>query len=101
MVESMTAPSWSRSTNVKRWTVGELATAAGVTVRTLHHYDRIGLVRQSERTQAQHRRYAAGDVARLYRVLALRDFGFGLDRIAELLSSAHPTKAPAMPRTPD
>ena len=69
------------------WSVGELAARAGVTVRTLHHYDRIGLVRPSERTPAGHRRYIAPDVARLYRVLALRHLGLGLERAAELLRS--------------
>lgn len=69
------------------WSVGELAARAGVTVRTLHHYDRIGLVRPSKRTPAGHRRYIALDVARLYRVLALRHLGFGLERTEELLRS--------------
>lgn len=67
--------------------VGELARGAGVTVRTLHHYDRIGLVRPSQRTPTGHRRYTATDVARLYRVLALRTLGVGLDRIDELMGS--------------
>jgi cob(I)alamin adenosyltransferase len=69
------------------WSVGDLAVRAGVTVRTLHHYDRIGLVHPSERTPAGHRRYTGPDVARLYRVLALRHLGLGLERIAELLRS--------------
>lgn len=50
------------------WKVGELATEAGLTVRTLHHYDRIGLVHPAGRTNAGHRLYTEADVARLYQV---------------------------------
>ncbi|GAA2522214.1 hypothetical protein Ahu01nite_083750 [Winogradskya humida] len=67
------------------WSVGELAAATGLTVRTLHHYDEIGLVRPSRRNAAGHRRYTAGDVRRLHRVVALRGFGFSLAEIAALL----------------
>jgi DNA-binding transcriptional MerR regulator len=49
------------------WTVGELAVQTGLTVRTLHHYDDIGLARSSRRSSAGHRRYTAGDVRRLHR----------------------------------
>jgi DNA-binding transcriptional MerR regulator len=56
-----------------------------VTVRTLHHYDRLGLVVPSARTPAGHRRYSEGDVRRLYRVLVLRRMGLGLRAIAEWL----------------
>ena len=72
------------------WTVGHVAATAGVTVRTLHHYDQLGLVQPSERTPAGHRRYAAADVARLYRVLVLRQLGLGLSQIGELLCSEDP-----------
>lgn len=67
------------------WKVGELAAEAGLTVRTLHHYDRIGLVCPAERTGTGHRLYTAGDVERLYQVLALRQLGLALDRISDLL----------------
>ncbi|WP_280402150.1 MerR family transcriptional regulator [Nocardia carnea] len=70
----------------RRWKVGELAAAAGLTVRALHHYDRIGLVCPTERTGTGHRLYTAGDVERLYQVLALRQLGLGLDRIAGLFA---------------
>ncbi|GII88878.1 hypothetical protein Ssi03_68680 [Sphaerisporangium siamense] len=49
----------------RRWSIGELARATGVTVRTLHHYDEIGLVPASERTASGHRRYTEGDLRRL------------------------------------
>lgn len=68
------------------WKVGELARLTGLTVRTLHHYDAIGLLRPSYRTSAGHRCYGEGDVRRLYRVVALRELGLPLDRIAAMLS---------------
>lgn len=69
----------------KRWKVGELAGATGVTVRALHHYDELGLLVPYERTGSGHRLYAEVDVRRLYRILALRRLGFPLEEIASLL----------------
>src|SRR3954464_13397408 len=68
-----------------RVNVGEVATLAGVTVRTLHHYDRIGLLSPSERTTAGYRRYAPADLDRLHRVLVYRELGFPLEEVATLL----------------
>jgi DNA-binding transcriptional MerR regulator len=65
--------------------VGRVAELAGVTVRTLHHYDEIGLVQPSARTEAGYRAYSAGDVERLREVLAYRRLGFGLREIADLV----------------
>ena len=65
--------------------IGELAERARLTVRTLHHYDQIGLVRASERTEAGHRRYSETDVRRLYQVVALRSLGVPLAGIARAL----------------
>lgn len=59
--------------------VGELAKRTGLTVRTLHHYDEIGLLRPSLHTESGHRLYTAGDVARLQQILSLRQLGFSLD----------------------
>jgi DNA-binding transcriptional MerR regulator len=67
------------------WKVGELAGATGLTVRALHHYDRLGLLVPSQRTHAGHRLYGEADVSRLYHVLALRDLGFSLAEVGELL----------------
>lgn len=67
------------------WTVGELARLAGVTVRTLHHYDRIGLLRPSGRTSAGYRSYDVHDLDRLHQVLVYRGLGFPLDEVATLL----------------
>ncbi|WP_037604313.1 MerR family transcriptional regulator [Streptacidiphilus rugosus] len=66
-------------------TVGRAAELTGVTVRTLHHYDRIGLVQPSARTAAGYRAYSAADVERLREVLAYRRLGFGLREIAALV----------------
>jgi MerR family transcriptional regulator, thiopeptide resistance regulator len=67
------------------WKVGELAGATGLTVRTLHHYDAIGLLRPSRRTPSGHRLYGAPDVARLQQVTSLRQLGFPLEQIRDLL----------------
>lgn len=67
------------------WTIGDLAKASGVTIRTLHYYDEIGLVRASERTASGHRRYTEDDVRRLYRVRALTQLGLSLDEAATAL----------------
>src|SRR3954452_8391775 len=72
----------------RRWSIGELARASGVTVRTLHHYDRIGLVSPGERTPLGHRRYAQADVRRLHRVRALCGLGVSLDDVAVVLRHA-------------
>ncbi len=75
-----------RQTTTDYWLrIGELAERAGLTVRTLHHYEQIGLVRASERTEAGHRRYSEADVRRLYQVVALRSLGVPLARIARAL----------------
>lgn len=66
-------------------TVGRVAELAGVTVRTLHHYDEIGLVQPSTRTTAGYRAYSTDDVERLREVLAYRRLGFGLREIADLV----------------
>jgi DNA-binding transcriptional MerR regulator len=71
-------------------TIGELAEKSGVTVRTLHYYDRIGLLVPSARTAANHRRYADEDVQRLYRVVALRQLGLSLSHIAGVLADEQP-----------
>ena len=63
------------------FTVGELAKLTGITVRTLHHYDQIGLVQPSDRSRAGYRLYADGDVLRLQQVLLYRELDIPLDEI--------------------
>src|SRR5215207_8272151 len=67
------------------WKVGELAGVTGLTVRTLHHYDEIGLLKPSRRTRSGHRLYGEADVARLQQVTSLRQLGFPLEQIRDLL----------------
>jgi MerR family transcriptional regulator, thiopeptide resistance regulator len=66
--------------------VGELARRTGLTVRTLHHYDEIGLLKPSLHTEAGHRLYTAVDVARLQQVLSLRQLGFSLEEVRDCLN---------------
>ncbi|GGN05789.1 MerR family transcriptional regulator [Streptomyces fuscichromogenes] len=67
------------------YTVGQVAGFAGVTVRTLHHYDEIGLLVPGERSGAGHRRYGDADLDRLQKILFYRELGFPLDEVAALL----------------
>ncbi|MFE1327340.1 MerR family transcriptional regulator [Streptomyces sp. NPDC058735] len=67
------------------YSVGQVAGYAGVTVRTLHHYDDIGLLVPSERSHAGHRRYGDADLDRLQQILFHRELGFPLDEVAALL----------------
>lgn len=66
-------------------TVGRTATLVGVSVKTLHHWDAVALVRPSGRTRAGYRVYSAEDIARLHRVLVYRELGFPLSEIGRLL----------------
>lgn len=66
-----------------RWRVGEVATLTGLTVRTLHYYDEIGLVVPTGRSDAGHRWYATGDLTRLFRVCLLRRLGLSLADIEQ------------------
>ena len=61
--------------------VGQLAKKTGLTVRTLHHYDAIGLLSASWRSEAGYRLYTSDDVERLTRILSLRSLGLPLDEI--------------------
>jgi DNA-binding transcriptional MerR regulator len=65
--------------------VGEVATRTGVSIRTLHHYDRIGLLRPAHHSPAGYRLYATDDLPRLQQILTLRLLGFSLKQIGALL----------------
>ena len=69
----------------RTWSVGEVAGIAHVTVRALHHYDEIGLLRPSARTPSGHRRYDSADLDRLQQLLFYRELGFPLEQVADLL----------------
>lgn len=67
------------------YSVGEVARIAGVTVRTLHHYDDIGLLPVTARTTGGYRAYTQADLVRLQQIRSYRELGFGLDQIADML----------------
>lgn len=66
--------------------VGDLARRCGLTVRTLHHYDAIGLLTPSARSEAGYRLYNRDDIARLHQIQALRRFGLSLADIGAVLA---------------
>jgi DNA-binding transcriptional MerR regulator len=72
------------------YAIGELAALARVTVRTLHHYDEIGLLRPSGRTVAGHRRYNDTDAERLRQILVYRELDFSLEAISSMLADPGP-----------
>ncbi len=65
--------------------VGDLAKQTGVSVRTLHYYDEIGLLSPSHRTETGYRLYADGDIIRLQQIVSLRQIGFSLVEIRQCL----------------
>jgi MerR family transcriptional regulator, thiopeptide resistance regulator len=70
------------------WKVGELAQQTGVSVRTLHHYDAIGLLVPTNHTESGYRLYSEQDVIRLQQIKSLRLLGFSLAEIQTTLDSA-------------
>jgi len=66
-------------------TVGEVAELASVSVRTLHHYDEIGLLTPSVRTESGYRLYGDADIASLQQVLFFKELGFPLGEIARIM----------------
>lgn len=83
---------------MKRWTIGQLARATGVTVRTLHHYDQIGLLRPERRSGSGYREYGEDDVRRLQGILSLRQIGLSLEEIGEWLDGRGVTTAEVIQR---
>jgi DNA-binding transcriptional MerR regulator len=77
----------SRNHERTGWRVGALARVTGVTVRTLHHYEQVGVLVPSERTEAGHRVYGDADIRRLYRIVALRELGMSLAEIRDTLDA--------------
>ena len=68
-------------------TVNQIAKQTGVSVRTLHHYDAIGLLKPTEVTEAGYRLYDADALERLYLIIVYRELGFSLKRIGEILDA--------------
>ncbi len=71
--------------DTRSWRIGELAAASGLSVRALRHYDELGLLTPSERTGSGYRLYSETEVRRLYRIVALRRLGLGLDTVGAAL----------------
>ena len=68
--------------------VGDLASQTGVSVRTLHYYDEIGLLSPSQRPQTGYRLYTEDDIIRLQQIVSLRQIGFSLEQIRECLEQS-------------
>jgi DNA-binding transcriptional MerR regulator len=66
--------------------IGQIASRLGISVRTLRHYDRVGLVQPQHRTAMGHRLYTDRELNRLQKIVALRRMGFSLDHIRTILS---------------
>jgi DNA-binding transcriptional MerR regulator len=64
----------------------EFARRAGITIRALHHYDRLGLLKPSGRTRAGYRPYTDHDLIRLEQIVALKFIGFPLNQIRDILN---------------
>jgi DNA-binding transcriptional MerR regulator len=75
------------------YTVGEVAAMADITVRTLHHYDEIGLLPPAGRTQAGYRLYDERDIDRLQTILAYRELGLGLDEVSRVIATRSQAEA--------
>ena len=69
------------------YTVNQVAQLAGVTIRTLRYYDKIGLLIPSARTEAGYRIYSEGDLERLQQILFFRELDFSLTKIEEILNN--------------
>lgn len=72
----------------KTYTVRQLARLAGVSVRTLHHYDQIGLLKPQARSAARYRLYAEGDLLRLQQILFFKELQVPLGEIRQMLDGA-------------
>jgi MerR family transcriptional regulator, thiopeptide resistance regulator len=72
--------------NDDSYTVGAVSRLAGVSVRTLHHYDRIGLLAPGGRSAAGYRLYSLADLGRLRQILFYRELGFPLDEIVQIMA---------------
>ncbi|MGQ3888580.1 MerR family transcriptional regulator [Legionella sp. CNM-1927-20] len=71
---------------MRKWYAKELASLAQVSVRTLHHYDKIGLLKPSLRQNNNYRLYSEADLLKLQQIIALKFFGFELSQIKQLLT---------------
>jgi DNA-binding transcriptional MerR regulator len=75
------------SMQIRTWKVGELSKLTGLTIRTLHHYDEIGLLCPSSHTASGHRLYAEEDIVKLQQIMSLKELGLSLEEIKEIFQS--------------
>lgn len=69
------------------WKVGQLVRLTGLTVRTLHHYNEIGLLNPSSHSESGHRLYTEDDIAKLEQIILLKQLGFSLEEIKEMINN--------------
>jgi DNA-binding transcriptional MerR regulator len=86
------------SANGRSYTVRRVAEMAGITVRTLHHYDALGLLSPSMRSAAGYRLYGEADLLRLQQILFFRELGFPLEQIRAIVEDPHFDEARALER---
>jgi MerR family transcriptional regulator, thiopeptide resistance regulator len=79
--------------------IQQFAALAGVTVRTLHHYDRLGLLKPTHRSASGYRLYRNEDLGQLERIIVLRYLGLSLREIADLLATGGPDSEHSLPST--
>ena len=77
-----------QETEMRAYTVSQLAKMAGVSVRTLHHYDHIGLLKPSSRTSAGYRLYGEQDLLRLQQILFFKELDLPLHEVKDILDDA-------------
>jgi MerR family transcriptional regulator, thiopeptide resistance regulator len=71
----------------RTWKVGEISKLTGITIRTLHHYDEIRLLRPTFRTDTGHRLYTEDDIIKLQQIMSLKELDFSLEEIKEFFEN--------------
>jgi DNA-binding transcriptional MerR regulator len=82
--------------STKTYTVSEASRLARITVRTLHHYDEIGLLVPSQRTPNGYRHYTDADLQRLHQILLFKELGFSLEAIQSLIDEPEADRRAAL-----
>lgn len=72
----------------KYYSIGEVSEKTGVSIRTLHYYDEVGLLTPAKNEKSGHRQYEEKDLITLYKIISFKSLGFSLDRIKELLEES-------------
>jgi MerR family copper efflux transcriptional regulator len=80
--------------------IGELAEKTGLSLRTIRHYDEIGLLKASGRTEGGFRLYTPTDEARLMLIRRMKPLGFSLEQMMDLLRIIDAIQSPQSPRSP-